>query len=142
MKSYSSSLTSVTIDLLFHDQVITLCSKFVFRSFLGFSWLYFRTSKWKLVASFHMKSYNSSLTFVKVYLLFVSYCPLFKIPFPDFSWLCAHIFGWKFVAIFGMKSYRSSSTFVTNDLLFMSYNHLLKKCFIVFGTFLFSRMKN
>ena len=60
-------------------------------SFSGFFLaLYFRISKWKLVASIHMKSYNSSLTSVTVYLLFMSNCPLFKSPFPDLSWLCFH----------------------------------------------------
>ena len=49
---------------------------------------------------------------------FLSYCPLFKIRFPDFSRLCFHISEWKLVASFHMKSYRSSLTFVTVDLLF------------------------
>ena len=48
----------------------------------------------------------------------MSYCPLFKICFPDFSRLCFHKSEWKLVASFHMKSYRSSSTFVTIDLLF------------------------
>ena len=48
----------------------------------------------------------------------MSYCPLFKIRFPDFSLLCFHISESKLVASFCMKSYRSSSTFVTVVLLF------------------------
>ena len=50
----------------------------------------------------------------------MSYCPLFKIHFPDFSRLCFHISGWNLVhvASFFMKSYRSSLTFATVDLLF------------------------
>ena len=48
----------------------------------------------------------------------MSYCPLFKIRFPDFSHLCFHISEWKLVASFHMKSYRSSSTFIMVDLLF------------------------
>ena len=48
----------------------------------------------------------------------MSYCPLFKIGFPDFSWLCFHISEWKSVTCFHLKSNRSSSTFVTVDLLF------------------------
>ena len=48
----------------------------------------------------------------------MSYCPLFKIRFPDFSSLCFHISEWKLVGSFHMKSYRSSLTFVTVDLLF------------------------
>ena len=66
-----------------------------------------------------MKSYRSSLTFVLVDLLFLSYCSLLKIRFPDFSWLCFHIPELKFVASFHMKSYRSSLTFVTVDRLFL-----------------------
>ena len=49
---------------------------------------------------------------------FMSYCPLFKIRFPDFSRLCFHISEWKLVASFHKKSYRSSSTSVTVDPLF------------------------
>ena len=46
----------------------------------------------------------------------MSYCPLFKIRFPDFSCLCFHISEWKLVASFHMRSYRSSSTFVIFDI--------------------------
>ena len=49
---------------------------------------------------------------------FMSYCPLFKIRFPDISRLCFHLPEWKLVASFHMKSYRSSLTFATIDLLF------------------------
>ena len=48
----------------------------------------------------------------------MSYCPLFKISFPDFSRLCFHISEWKLVASFYIKSYRSSLTFITVDFLF------------------------
>ena len=103
--------------------VIAFCSKFAFRTFLGYAftylnetwlqdfiwrvtvqawllsrltyflmiklfylcWQYFRISEWKSVARFHMNSNISSLTSVTVYLLFMSHCPLFKIPFPDYS---------------------------------------------------------
>ena len=47
--------------------LIALCSNFVFPDF---SWLCFHISEWKLVASFHMKSYRSSSTFVTVDILF------------------------------------------------------------------------
>ena len=47
----------------------------------------------------------------------MSYCPLFKIHFPDFSRLCFHISEWKLVGSFHIKSYRSSSTFATVDPL-------------------------
>ena len=86
--------------------------------FPDFSRLCFHISEWKLLASFHMKSYRSSSTFVTVDLIFMSYCPLLKNRFPDFSRLCFHISEWKFVASFHRKSYRSSSTFVTVDLIF------------------------
>ena len=52
--------------------VIALCSKFVF---LDFSSLCFHISEWKLVGSFHMKSYRSSSTFVTVDLLFHELLP-------------------------------------------------------------------
>ena len=52
--------------------VIALCSKFVFRTF---SRLCFHRSEWKLVASFHMKSYRTSSTFVTVDLLFHELLP-------------------------------------------------------------------
>ena len=48
----------------------------------------------------------------------MSYCPLFKICFPDFSLLCFHISEWKLVASFYIKTSRSSSKFVTVDLPF------------------------
>ena len=50
--------------------------------------------------------------------ILMSYCPLFKISFPDFSSLRFHISERNLVASFNMKSYRSSSTFVMFDLLF------------------------
>ena len=40
-------------------------------SFTDFSWLCFYISRWKLVASFYMKSYRSKSTFVTVDLLFL-----------------------------------------------------------------------
>ena len=65
-----------------HSVILSVCHT----SFPDFSWLCFHISEWKLVASFHMKSYRSSSTFVMVDLLFMNYCPLFKIRFPDFYW--------------------------------------------------------
>ena len=52
--------------------VIALCSKFVFPDF---SRLYFHISQWRLIESFHMKSYRLSLTFVTVDLLFHELLP-------------------------------------------------------------------
>ena len=91
--------------------------------FLDFSWLYFQVSEWRLVTRFYMKSSIWKVT-DQVWLssrltkFFKSYCPLFKIRFPNFSRLCFHISEWKLVASFHKKSYRSSSTFVAVDLLF------------------------
>ena len=65
--------------------------------FRDFSSLCFHISDWKLVGSFHMKSYRWSWTFVMVD-FFMSYCPLFKIHFPDFSQLWFHISEWKLVS--------------------------------------------
>ena len=87
-------------------------------SFPDFSWLCFQVFEWNLVASFNMKSYRSSSTFITVDPLFLELCPLFKIRFPDFSWRCFQVFEWNLVASFNMKSYISSSTFVMVDLLF------------------------
>ena len=109
--------------------VIALCSKFVFRTFLHFalneSWL--EASIWRVT---DQDPLSSRLTH-----FFMSYCPLFKIRFPDFSSLCFHISEWKLVGSFHMKSYRSSSTFVTVDLLF---HELLPFVYLqfVFQTFL------
>ena len=72
----------------------------------------------------------------------MSYCPLFKIGFPDFSWLCFHISEWKLIASFGMKSYRSTSTFVTVDPLFYELLPFKKNWFYCFRDFSFFRMKN
>ena len=151
----------------------SVCHSVCHTSFPDFSWLCFHISEWKLVASFCMKSYRSSSTFVTVDLLFHELLPFFKIHFPDFSWLCFyisewishiwmkvgsklpygelqikfdfrhcwptcswvivlcskfifriffwlcfHISEWKLVASFRMKSYRSSLTFITVELLF------------------------
>ena len=67
-------------------------------SFPDFPFLCFHISESKLVASFYMKSYRSSLTFVTVDLLFHELLPFFKnsvrhTSFPDFSWLYFHISG-------------------------------------------------
>ena len=68
--------------------VIALCSKFVFQTFLGYAYTYLNES-WQQASIWRVT--------VQVWLLsrltyfFRSYCPLFKIRFPDFSWLCFHI---------------------------------------------------
>ena len=135
--------------------------------FPDFSRLCFHIFEWKLVASFHMKSYRSSSTFVTVDLLFHELLPFVwnsfsgifsamlshiwmkvggKLPceelhikfdfchgWPTFSWVIAlcskFVFGTflcyaftyliesKLVASFCMKSHRSSSTFVTTYFL-------------------------
>ena len=107
--------------------------------FPDFSSLCFHISGWKLVASFYMKTYRSSLTFVMSGLIFffMSFLPFVQnsvchTRFPDFSSLCFYRFGWKFVASFYMKSYRPSSTFVTVDLLFMSNCPLFKIMSVTF----------
>ena len=175
MKSYRSSWTFVTIDLLFHkllpfdqnsfsrlfssmllhfwmkvgnkllfeelqikldfcqdwltfSRVIALCLKFVF---LDFSRLCFHIPEWKLVGSFHMKSYRSSSTFVMFDLLFYELLPFVQNSFSRlFVAIHSFIFEWKLVGSFHMKSYRSSFTFVTVDLfLLMIFCHFLKKRF-------------
>ena len=73
---------------------MSYCPLFKIR-FPNFSPLCFHISEWKLIGSFHMKSYRSISTYVTVDLFFISYCLLFKIPFPDFSSLCFHISEWK-----------------------------------------------
>ena len=70
MKSYRSSSTFVAVDLLFHELLPFLQNSVRHTSFPDFSWLCFDISGWKLVASFYMKSYRSSSTFVTVDLLF------------------------------------------------------------------------
>ena len=65
----------------------------------------------------------------------MSYCPLFKIHFPDFFWLCFHISEWKLVASFRMKSYRSSLTFITVDLLFNELLPFVRNGFTDFSFF-------
>ena len=62
----------------------------------------------------------------------MSYCPLFKIRFPDFSWIYFNTSEWKLVANFRMKSYRSSLTFITVELLF-----ILLLLFVKNGSWLF-----
>ena len=138
---------------------LSVCPSVRHTRFPDFSSLCFHISGWKLVASFHMKSYRSSSTFVTVDLIFHELLPFvkksfsglffamlshiwmkvgsklsyeelqikfdfrhcwsnfswvialcFKNRFPDFSRLCFHISEWKLVASFHMKSYRSSST--------------------------------
>ena len=80
--------------------------------FPEFSWLYFPISGWKLVASFCMKSYRSSSTFVTVNLLFHELLPFVQTSFPGlFSAMLLHI--WMEVGSkLHMKSYRSSLTFL------------------------------
>ena len=69
--------------------VIALCSKFVFPDF---SRLCFNISEWKLVASFHMKSYRSSSTFITVDLLFHELLPFVQNSFSGlFSAMLSHI---------------------------------------------------
>ena len=70
MKSYRLSSTFVTVDLLFHELLPSVQNFVRHTSFLDFSSLCFHISGWKLVASFCMKSYRSSLTFVTVDILF------------------------------------------------------------------------
>ena len=119
--------------------VIALWSKFVFQTFLGYAFTYLNES-WKQASIWRVT--------VQVWLLlwltcfFMSYCPLFKIRFPDFSWLCFHISEWKLIASFGMKSYRSTSTFVTVDPLFYELLPFKKNRFYCFRDFSFFRMKN
>ena len=101
-----------------HSVCLSFCLSrtIVFLTFLGFV----SHIRLKLIARFHMQSFTSSSTFITatVDLLFMSYCPLSKIRFPDFSLPCLHISEWKFVASFHMKSYSSSLNSVTIDLLF------------------------
>ena len=114
MKSYRSSSTFVTVDLFF-SWVIALCSKFVFLSFLAYTFTYMNESWWQ--ASIWRVTDQVWLLSRLTY-FFMSYCPLVNIAFPDFSSLCFHISKWKLVGSFHLTSYRSSSTFVTVDLLF------------------------
>ena len=87
--------------------------------FPDFSSLCSHISGWKLVASFYMKTYRSSSTFVTVDLFFHELLPFVQNSFSGvFLLMLLHICEWKLVASFYMKSYRSSSTFVTVDLLF------------------------
>ena len=76
MNSYRSSLTFVTVDLLFHELL-----PFFKNRFPDFSRLCFRIYEWKLVGSFHMKSYRSSSTFVTVDPLFHELLPFVQISF-------------------------------------------------------------
>ena len=96
----------------------SVCLSIRHTRFPDFSSLCFDTSGWKLVASFYMKSYRSSSTFITIDKFFHELLPFVQIRFPDFSRLCFHISKWKLVASFHMKSYRSSSTFIAVDLLF------------------------
>ena len=122
--------------------VIAVCSKFcpshqfsglflfmlsrirmkVDRQFL-YEQLFFHISGWQSVASFFMKSYRSSSSFVKVDQLF-SYVIAFiskLCPSHQFSRLVLAMLSqseWQLVASFYIKSYRSSSTFVLDHLLF------------------------
>ena len=104
--------------------VIALCSKFVFRTFLGYAFTYLNGS-WLEASTWRVTDQVQLLS--RLTHFFMSYCPLFKICFPDFSWLCFHIYEWKLVGSFLMKSYRSSSTFVTVDLLLNDLLSFLKK---------------
>ena len=112
---------------------MSYCPLFKIR-FPDFSWLCFHISEWKLIASFGMKSYRSTSTFVGGdyrFALCLSVCLSFchsvilsvilsvcHTSFPEISGLCFHISGWNLVASFHMKSYTSSSVFVTVDSLF------------------------
>ena len=94
---------------------VCLSVTLVFRTFLCYTFTYldenwYRASIWRITDQVRLLS---RLTY-----FCMSYCPLFKICFPDFSRLCFHISEWKLVASFHMKSYKSSSTFVTVDTLF------------------------
>ena len=94
---------------------VCLSVTLVFRTFLRYTFTYldeswYRASIWRVTDQVRLLS---RLTY-----FFMSYCPLFKIRFPDFSRLCFHISEWQFVGSFHMKSYRASSTFVTVDPLF------------------------
>ena len=96
-------------------QSVCLSVTLVFRTFLRYTFTYldeswYRASIWRATDQVRLLS---RLTY-----FFMSYCPLFKIRFPDFSRLCFHIPEWQFVESFHMKSYRASSTFVTADPLF------------------------
>ena len=104
-----------TIGLQWVSQWVSLSVTLVFRTFLRFTFTYldeswYISSIWRVTDQVWL---SSRLTY-----FFMSYCPWFKIRFPDFSQLCFHISEWKLVASFHMKSYRSSSTFVTDDTLF------------------------
>ena len=104
-----------TIGLHSVRQWVCLSVTLVFRTFLRYTFTYldetwYRVSIWRVTDQVR-------LLLLLTY-FFMSYCPLFKIRFPDFSRLCFHISEWKLVASFHMKSYRSSSTFVTVDTLF------------------------
>ena len=97
--------------------VIALCSKFVFRTFLGYAFTYLKESWYQasIVRVTDQFRLSSQLTH-----FFMSY-PLFKIRFPNFSRLCFHISQWCLIESFHMKSYRSRSTFVTVDPLFHAF---------------------
>ena len=106
---------------------MSYCPYFKIR-FPDFSRLCFHISEWKLVASFHMKSYRSSSNFVTVDQLFHELLPFVRNSFfLTFFVLFFHISEWKLVASFHMKSYRSSLTFVMIDLLFHELLSFVKK---------------
>ena len=139
MKSYRSSSTFVTIDLLFHE----LLPFFKIR-FPDFSRLCFHISHWQLVASFHMKSYISSSTFVTVDLLFHELWPFLQNLFSGLS--LANLFSGLFLAIFShiwmkvgrklpYEYLRIKFNFVTVDLLFNDLFPFLKSSFPHFSSF-------
>ena len=51
----------------------------------SFSGLFFHIPEWKLVASFHTKSYRSHLTFVQVHIYFNELLRFVQNHFPDFT---------------------------------------------------------
>ena len=112
MKSYRSSSTFATVDLLFHELL-----PFVPNSFSG---LFFT-----LLSHIRTKV-SRKLPYEELQIKFD-----YRHSWPTFSWvialylkfffrtsLCFHISERKSVGSFHMKSYRSSSTFVMVDLLF------------------------
>ena len=94
---------------------VCLSVTLVFRTFLRYTFTYLDES-WYIASIWRVTDQVRLLPPLAYF--FMSYCPLFKIRFPDFSRLCFHISEWKLVASFDIKSYRSNSTFVTVDTLF------------------------
>ena len=75
-----------------HSVCPSVCTSVCHTRFPGFSSLCFHISEWKLVASFYMKSYRSSSTFVRVDVLFHELLPFVQISFSRlFFTLLSHI---------------------------------------------------